>query len=78
MLRASFALLHFDACICSYTGVYLHLDRRRSEIPPDLTMTKITDGDTPNVVFMPYEGADTMPGEIFRSNQRFRFSRVLL
>src|SRR5438128_8677526 len=41
MLRASFALLHFDARICSYTGVYLHLARRRSEIPPDLPMTKI-------------------------------------
>jgi hypothetical protein len=41
--KREFALLHFDVCICSYTGVYLHLDRRRSEIPPDLTMTKITD-----------------------------------
>src|SRR6516164_2364122 len=29
--------------IYSYTGVYLHLDRRRSEFPPDLPMTKIID-----------------------------------
>jgi hypothetical protein len=41
MLRASFALLHFDSRICSYTGVYPHPKRRGSEIPPDLPMTKI-------------------------------------
>jgi len=41
MLRASFGTLRFDASICSCTRVYLHMDRMRSEIPPDLPMTKI-------------------------------------
>ena len=37
-----------------------------------------TDGDTSNGAFMSGEGANTMPGEIFRRYQRFRFSGLLL
>jgi hypothetical protein len=35
----------------------------------DLTIR--THGDTPNDFFMPCESVDTMPGEIFRRDQRF-------
>ena len=40
LLHASISTL--DAAPTS--GVYPHLDRRRSELPPDLTMTKLTGG----------------------------------
>jgi hypothetical protein len=40
--RTTYEPIIFDARICFYTRVYLHLDGRRSEFPPDLTMTKIT------------------------------------